>query len=550
MLTDLSAPAIITMVVVYGATMLLLTLRFARTKSAEEFVVASRNVSFGWGASTMSATWVQTASIFAAATAGYVYGISGTVYYAVFGGLGLLFIWKYGLEVRKLVPYGHTFPEFVKVRLGTLSQAVVGTENLLSSQYSLIINFTACATMLSLFSELSYTSALMLSVAVVLGYSLVSGIRASVLTDLVQMGSIAVVAVIIVPIVLFSAGGPSVMSRQLAALPEAQSNFFSLESFLGQGAPMMVLVLAFGFANATVWQRIWVVDAKSLKRTYITSGLMYMAIVFGVGSLGLIALMTGVQPADGDMNSLIPQVTEQYLPAVLVIPFIVMLFGAIASTADSDFAAMSSMAMNDVWKRYVNPTASDRQLIWVGRSTMVAMSVVAVLVASLRLDILTLVLIYGMVRAASVFPIGAAVVWARTTNLGFSLGVVGGIAAGVLARAVSTPDAGGSSYLASHMLLGAPFIVLSGVGAAVVFCVLLYPFARPWITSLVSVGAAVVTVALQVLNLPGLLTYPALLSSLTALGVGAIVCVGVSLATNRQVTPAPVGRAVVAEPIP
>lgn len=541
----LDTPTTIIVLSVYFAVMVALTVRLSPGTSAESFVVADRDVGYRWGAASMSATWIWAASMFAAATAGYRYGVSGAFHYAFWGGLGLLFVWRYGLRVRQLVPFGHTLPEFIRARHGRLSQAVVGAENYVNSQYSLVLNVTAGSTLLALFTPLSYEMSLVVLAAIVLGYAVLSGIQASVVTDVVQVAAMVLVAAIAVPLIFANAGGPSTFSAALDGLGP-QGSFFSLDAFLGQGAPMMALILAYAFANPTVWQRIWTVRLSDLGRIYRTSAVVYIALVLAVGSLGFVALVTGIQPVDGDLNTLVPLVAQTYLPTALAIPFLLLVLAAITSTSDSDLAALSSMTMNDVWRGYVRPDAGDAELKAVGRWSMLLFSVIAVAVAAFRIDILTLILVYGMIRAASVFPIAASIVWDRVSNVGFAAGTLAGIVFGLLSRWLSTPGTDGASWLSANLTVGALFVVVSSVGAGTMAGCLAYPFTRVRWSLGLGVGVAVVVLGLQLGNLPGLLTYNSLLSTLTALGVGMLVTVAVSLAQgrtfewadlDRQVTP-------------
>lgn len=528
-----SAPSMLAILGAYFVAMLALTTVLAPRADAEGFIVADRDVGFGWGAASMSATWIWAASMYAAATAAFTYGISGAFHYAFWGGLGLLFIWKYGQRVRRMVPHGHTFPEFVKTRHGRLSHGVVGIENYVNSQYSLIINFTAGAAIISLFSPLSYEASLVVTAVIVVGYSILSGIRASVVTDLVQVAAMVLVAAVAVPLVFFHAGGPGAFAAALPRLGE-QGQLLSLQAFLGQGAPMMALILAYAFANPTVWQRIWVVRDRQLRGTFVTSGLMYMALTFSVGTFGFVALVGGLQPVDGDLNTIVPLVAATYLPAAMAVPFLLLVLAAIASTSDSDLAALSSMAMTDLWRGYVRPDAGDAELKLVARLAMVGVAVAAVAVAMLRLDILTLILVYGMVRAASVFPIAASIVWDRVSNLGFSLGIVGGIALGLLSRLWSTPGADGASLLSRTPAAGLAFVLVSSLGAGVMVGCLAWPFARSRGAGWLGVATMVAVLAVQLAGWPGLLTYNSILSTLTSLGVGMVVCLVTSLLAGTR----------------
>lgn len=531
---SLSVTAVLAVLAAYLVVMVIVTRRGVRANDAEGFVVADRDVAGGIGTASMTATWIWAASMYAAATAAYTYGVAGAFHYAFWGGLALLFVWRYGQRVRELVPHGHTFSQFIRARHGRLSQGVMGLESYLNSQYSLVVNLTAGGALLSLFSPLPYGAAVLVVAATVLAYSALSGIRASVITDLFQMAAIVLLAAVIVPTVLVGAGGPRAVALGLSQLEGSASTLWSADAFLGQGAPMMALILAYAFANPTVWQRVWTVRARDLRRVYLTSGVLYMAVVFAIGTLGLIALTTGVLPVDGDLNTIVPAVALTYLPAFLVVPFVVLVIAAVTSTSDSDLAALSSLAMVDVWSGYVKREASDRQLLAVGRLSMLLVTAIAVGIAMLRIDILTLILFYGMIRAASVFPIAASIVWDRVSNVAFATGVVAGIAAGTAARIAATTAPDGTSVLSEALLVGTLATVLAAIGAGTMAGALAFPFVRLPVSLLIGGCTGIAVLSVQLLNLPGLLVHPALASTLVALGTGTVVCYGVSLRTGRR----------------
>ncbi len=530
---ELSLPVTLVFLLAYAAVMGALTWRQMRHTDAEAFVVADRDVGSWRGVATMSATWIWAASLYAAATAAYTYGVSGALHYALWGGLALLFVWPYGLRLRQMVPAGHTFTEFIRVRHGRLSQGVIGAENYLNSQYSMILNFTAGAALLSLVSPLSYATSLLLIAVIVLGYSLFSGIRASIVTDAVQIVAIVTITAVVVPVIIWRAGGSADLAAGLALLGDERASFWSLQAFLGQGAPMMALVLAYAFANPTVWQRVWALRERDLGRVYVRSGVVYMVVVAGVGMLGLVALLAGIEPANGDLNTLVPLVAIAFLPAWLGLVFVLLVIAAITSTSDSDLAALSAIAMTDVWRGYVRPHAGEAQLKLVARSAMVLVTVIAVAVAMLRIDILTLILFYGMIRSASVVPIAASIAWDRVSNLGFSAGIISGVVVGIGARLWSAAATDGAAVSDHGGIVGLVLLTLAVLGAGSMASCLAYPLVR--LRSAAAVGGIVATAVAvsQVVAYPGLSGYPVLLSTLAALGTGMVVCIGSSLMTQR-----------------
>lgn len=119
---------------------------------------------------------------------------------------------------------------------------------------------------------------------------------------------------ILVPIVFYLAGFPAAFETGSANLTPQQSNFFSSEAFMNQGAPYIAAVLAYAIGNQTIAQRLFAVRQDLIKPTFITATVGYGAMVIGVGMLGVLALYLGVNPLDADPNNLIPQMAATFLP--------------------------------------------------------------------------------------------------------------------------------------------------------------------------------------------------------------------------------------------
>lgn len=114
-LISLSTFEMIGLLLVYFLIVFGFVLKIARTdEDTDEFIVANRQVGFGLGAGSTTATYIWAASFFSAAIAGYNFGIAGPIHYGLWGAAALFFIWPYGLRMRELSPKGHTLPELIK----------------------------------------------------------------------------------------------------------------------------------------------------------------------------------------------------------------------------------------------------------------------------------------------------------------------------------------------------------------------------------------------------------------------------------------------------
>ena len=508
----------------YGGTYLLSLLIKKDKETTSGFMVAGHNVGFGMGAASMTATWIWAASFYAAATSGYKYGVSGPLHYGFWGALMILFIYPFGMRFRELAPNGHTLGELIHARHGSSSQLILAISNLMGSLISLMVNFTAAGALVSVLSPLSFQTGVIIAGVGVLSYTLTSGFRASVFTDFAQLVALMAIGVIIIPAVLFSMGGPSVMVSGLSNLTLQQQDFFSSEAFFQQGAPYFVAVLAYAIGNQTITQRLFAIDKTKIKATFITATVGYAGIVIGLGMIGLMALTIGIEPLNGNMNNLIPQMVSTYLHPVFIALFFILVIGALSSTADSDLSALSTIMMADIYgkniakKGGVNP----KTMMLVGRGTMIVATAAGLIFASFKLDILVMLVFVGALWGAIVFPVIASVFWNRVTNTAFTSAVIVGLLLFCIARFELIPIIGVTALF---------FEVLASVGAAVVIGLMVFGF----LGRKMAVAAAALTLILMLIFATGFLRqYMVLLASLTAYGASTIVCVIISLMSNEH----------------
>ncbi|MBE0445120.1 sodium:solute symporter family protein [Psychrobacter sp. FME5] len=518
-----SLTIILLLLAFYGGTYLLSLLIKKDKETTSGFMVAGHGVGFGMGAASMTATWIWAASFYAAATSGYKYGVSGPIHYGFWGALMILFIYPFGMRFRELAPNGHTLGELIHARHGSSSQLILAISNIMGSLISLMVNFTAAGALVSVLSPLSFQTGVMIAGIGVLSYTLTSGFRASVFTDFAQLVALMAIGVVIIPAVLFSMGGPSVMVSGLSNLTLEQQDFFSSEAFFQQGAPYFVAVLAYAIGNQTITQRLFAIDKTKIKATFVTATVGYAGIVIGLGMIGLMALTIGIEPLDGNMNNLIPQMVSAYLHPVFIALFFILVIGSLSSTADSDLSALSTIMMADVYGKNIakKGKAKPKTMMLVGRGTMIIATAAGLIFASFKLDILVMLVFVGALWGAIVFPVIASVFWNRVTNTAFTSAVIVGLLLFCVARFELIPITGFAAYF---------FEILASVGAAVVIGLMVFGF----LGRKIGMGAAAITLVLMLIFATGFLRqYMVLLASLTAYGASTIVCVIVSLMGNE-----------------
>ena len=519
-----STPVVVTLLILfYGATFYLSTFVNQKEENVDGYMVSSGEVGFGISAASMTATWIWAASFYGAAISGYNYGLSGPMHYGFWGALMILFIYPYGLRFRKLAPHAHTLAEIMHARHGSGSQMILAISNLLGSVISLMVNFTAAGALVSVLSPLSFQAGVLIAGIGVLSYTLWSGFRASILTDFAQVVAMMAIAVVIIPWVFINAGGSDALMEGLTKVTEEQANFFSTKAILEQGAPFFVAVLAYAIGNQTIAQRLFAVRQDLIKPTFITATVGYGSIVIGLGMLGMMALLLGVQPHEGDLNNIIPQMASSYLPPVIIALFFILVIGSLSSTADSDLSALSAIMMTDIYGKNLAKGKPDaRKMLLLGRLTMIVATVAGLILASFSLDILVMLVFVGALWGAIVFPVIASCYWNRVTNAAFIWAVVGGLVLFCIVR---------FEWLPLDGVIGAFFEIVAGIGGGVVLGLMTFGF----FGRLAGIVVGVIAGLICTYYFMGFLReYTVLLGSLTAYGASTIICVAISLSSKQE----------------
>lgn len=524
-LQQLSGPVVVGLMVLFFGGSLWMSIRISKkSENADGYMTGGGKIGFGIASASMTATWIWAASMYASATSGYTYGISGPIHYGLWGALMILLIYPFGRRIRKVAPRAHTIAEVMFARHGRASQLMLAASNVLGSIISLTSNLIAGGALIDLLSPFTFTQGILAIAAGVLLYTLWSGFRASVLTDVAQVAAMLLAVAIIIPVVFFAAGGPSLFETGAHNLTPQQQDFFSSDAFLNQGAPYIAAVLAYAIGNQTIAQRLFAVREDLIKPTFITATIGYGATVIGIGMLGVIALYAGVKPLDGDVNNLIPQMAATYLPGILLALFFVMIIGSLSSTADADLTALASIVMADIYGQNIagRKNANPRTMVWVGRITMLVATTVALYFASSQFNILDLLVFVGALWGTLVFPVIASFYWGKVTNVAFVSGVLAGMAVFLPVR---------FSWLPMDGALGIVVDILSVIGIGVVIGLMAFGFFG---LRVALIAGSVATLVSAPFAIGFLHDYPVLSGSLVGYAASTIVCYLLSFRSGKD----------------
>lgn len=275
--------------------------------------------------------------------------------------------------------------------------------------------------------------------AIMLGYTLLGGLWAVMITDFIQFIVMAAAVLVLVPLAASAAGGftavTSNLSAEYASITNSTYTWPWLLSF------SVILALTY----ATKWpyvQRYYAArsDSEARKVGYTVAVLTVIAppLLFWPAIAA-----TQFLPDVADANEIYPLVCRTLLPVGLMGVVIAAMFSATMSMLSSDYNAVASVLTNDIIKRLFARTASDRALLLIGRCSTVAigglaMALATVLVYAEGLEDLVKIMarLFSVLLPPVALPMAAGLLNNRVSGrgaiTGFATGAICGIGAYVL----------------------------------------------------------------------------------------------------------------------
>jgi urea-proton symporter len=426
-------------------------------RSTRDFVIANRKIGFGFGVAGMISIWTWAMAVMMSAAQTYTYGLSGLFWFTVPNGLAVIAVIPFARKIRSLMPEGYTIPEFVRERFGgaRLAVAVVILGALFGSLIEVIINLKGTALVTSNVFGVDPNLAALVGLAVVLVYSTLGGLWASVSTSTLATLLHTVPPAVIVVAALHKAGGAKAIWSSVAA----QGNQL-LSVTRGDAASSFGITLALGLLTATIagqeyWQLAWGLKKKDVSRTFLWAGAWFYPIPICIGLLGLVGLGLHVdlKTLNGDAAAIGPYLISHLgLPTWVVLAYVIVILSACYSVIDSAFTAISSVFVVDIIKPLAPGISARGLFIW-AKVPMALAAVIAAAVVLTGVDFVTIVLTSYAIRTAILIPLVLSLFWSRMTGLGFVLGTVGGIAVGMPVRSVHGELLGSLTILAVSTLI-------------------------------------------------------------------------------------------------
>ncbi|PPQ88172.1 hypothetical protein CVT25_005137 [Psilocybe cyanescens] len=451
----------------FSAFMLCITAIQARytafsPKNSEEFTSASRSIKPGLIASGIVSAWTWAATLLQSSAVAYKFGISGPWWYGAGATVQILLFAMLAAKLKLNAPYAHTWLEIVEVRWGRVAHGVfmffgLATNVIVSSM--LILGGSATVTDLTGMSTIAACFLIPLGVAI---YVVVGGMRSTLLCDYTHTTVLFAIILTFVFTVYATSdkiGSPRKMHELLSAASaanpvpgNAHGSYITMRSKNGLifGVINIIGNFATVFQDQAYWQRAIASRPASTVKAYLLGGIAWFAIPFTFATtLGLAAVALRGDP---EMKVLSAADVSAGLPAAAAAAallgkggaaaLLVLLFLAVTSACSAELIAVSSILTYDVYKTYINPKATEEQILRVGHGAVAFYALVCglcgVIFFYIGVSMGWLYTFMGVILGSGVAPIALCITWSKANKWGCIGGSVAGFVAGIVAWLVTT----------------------------------------------------------------------------------------------------------------
>ena len=228
--------------------------------------------------------------------------------------------------------------------------------------------------------DMDYTMGMIIVAIIVLAYTALGGFTAVCWTDTIQ-GIIMFFALLIVPIVAcVHVGGPGAVAENLAQLTDETLHFFPETT--GGHIDSLLLASALGwglgyFGQPHILVRFMAIENSEMIKTSRRMAMVWVVLTLSAAVLvGLIGKAFMPDLADGE--TVYMEMIDALFTPVLAGVMLIAILAATMSTASSQLLVTASSVSRDIYAILFKKEGEEKQLVWVSRVAVVAVSVIAI----------------------------------------------------------------------------------------------------------------------------------------------------------------------------
>lgn len=421
------------LLLIYSAALVGLGLWIGRrVRGASDFFVAGRRLGPALLFATLVAANIGAGSTVGAAGLGYRDGLAAWWWVGSAGLGSIVLAFAIGPRVRRLAAQHdlRTVGDLLELRFGRAVRGTIASLLWVGTLAILAGQLVALAWVLEVVAGIPKLYGCLIGGLVMTTYFVAGGLLTSAWVNMVQLTVLIIGFAIALPLGLAAAGGWGGIAQANASVP-------GYTNFLSGGASgwhyLMLLGPAF-FVSPGLLQKIYGArDDRTVRVGTLANAAVLLVFALVPPLFGMIART--LHPALANHELALPTLLLENMPPLIGSLGLAALFSAEVSTADAILFMLSTSLSQDLYRRFVNPAASDATVLKVARMAAVAGGTAGVLLAVVSPTVIGALSIFYSVLSVSLFmPLLAAlfVPSARTPEV--MAAILAGIAALVVVR--------------------------------------------------------------------------------------------------------------------
>ncbi len=297
---------------------------------------------------------------------------------------------------------------------------------------------------------LDVTTTIIIAGVIILLYTSMGGLKAVITLDVYQLVILTIGVVgVLVPMGLSKVGGFGALMDQLAANPETAglTKWGAVDWKTAVG--WFLSIFPVWFISIATFQRVIAAkDEKTAKMGIFLTGIPIEWPIFAIG-MTLVGLLAHVLvPGLSDPELATPTMIVTILPVGLSGLVVAAYMAAVLSTADSCLMGSVAIFTNDIYRKLINPKASDKQLMFVNRLAVLVLGAFAIGLAYRIPTVIDLVMYaYTFGAAGLFFPMLGLLFWRGATATGAFWSILLGGGSSIVWSLMGKPYGFDGSYI-------------------------------------------------------------------------------------------------------
>lgn len=405
--------------------------RSRSVKTHDDFMVAGRSVPVALLVATLVCTWIGSGSLFGGAGLAYRSGLA-ELWFSFGGWAGLVVAFFIAGRVRRIAQY--TVPDLLEQRYNATAR-VLGTIAIVLAYVTIAAyQFRGGGWILTIVTDgrISPTAGMYITAGAIVLFTALAGMVSIVTVDIFNGIIITLGVLLALPYMIFAEGGIRAVAADLPASHLSVLGEHNLLWAMGVAMPTFLLILG----ESGMYQKFFAAKNEKAARHAVVG--MLAGIMVIETALALLAIVGRAAYPDLEAQTsivgraasetVILYVARHGLPVAAGALLLAAAIAIVLTTGNTFLLVPSTNVSRDIYQRFINPTASERQKVNLQRAFIVVFGALGLLLLTQFQTVLSMALYaYSLVGASLTPALLAAFLWKRVTPQGGVACIAGGL---------------------------------------------------------------------------------------------------------------------------